>query len=335
MTEFSTLGELFRIPIELSKKGNKRVNLNKDVIVPICQHNIYKLSPYHVHQLQTHKYEIWLPQERKSFFDDLDFPVGTFEMDDSGAIVYNTVETEVRQQCGWKTPEDRDSKMLLSCVFSEIESFSLEELGVQLYLSYANSFNYEMWYSIVQNVKFVNPFSGKEDKLVSDSYLFDLTDAEVQLIYDLHLKADRGKYLGNAYSELLAMKREIQPRLDPFLPLVSKEELVPSEEKDEPPTKVIEPFYFKLNTRSAKDSTFYKESGVLAAIKKDSSSLKKCQARTAFDILSAMVASKRAAEDCRSYIHWKIKSGRKPSLKVVVQRYVRKVEVLLRNLHFW
>lgn len=313
MAEFSSLGELFRIQVELSKRHAKKITVNEDCVIPVCQHNIYRLAPYHVHLIEDKVYELWVPIERMRFITELDVPKDSFDSN------FTSLSEEMRATCQWKTPEDRDSEELVKVQFRESEGFNLEDLGMQLYLSYANSFNYEMWYNALQNIKLKDGTTGEEYLIANESYLVSLKPEEIKLLYDLHLKTDRGKYIGEAYAELLVMKKSLQERINSsVMKLLSSYEA-----KSEGAGEGV--FYFKLNTRSAKDSTFYKESGILAAIRKDSqdTALKKCQARNAFDLLCAIVASKRAAEDCRSYIHWKVKEGFKPPLQLVLQRYVR------------
>jgi len=48
--------------------------------------------------------------------------------------------------------------------------------------------------------------------------------------------------------------------------------------------------------------------------------LKRCQARNAIDIVSALISSSRTSSDCESYLKWKVKS--KPPLCLILQKWI-------------
>ena len=50
--------------------------------------------------------------------------------------------------------------------------------------------------------------------------------------------------------------------------------------------------------------------------------LRKCEALTAVDIISAMIGSSRVSSDCESYLQWKVNEQEKNPLKIVIQKWV-------------
>ena len=89
-----------------------------------------------------------------------------------------------------------------------------------------------------------------------------------------------------------------------------------------------EPFFFKINSRSPKDSRYYKDQQLLSSIKQratdsqDANSqppLCRCQARTFFDVVCALVGSDRIAGDINAYLKWRV--SKKPPMLLVLQKW--------------
>jgi hypothetical protein len=278
---------------------------------------LFKLLPFHIFQIQPGKFRVCVTEKWKLFVEDLNLPDGVVDLDEDGVKL---VSSEERESFGWKTIEDRDQKEFFEFFVNEIEDFGLEDVGFQLNLSYLFSFNFENWYSAVKDIKITDE-NGEVSDVVDQTFFVPLKNEEIQKIYDLHILSDRGKYIGTAFSEIMLLKKSLEGRIQGAVEKVlgaTKESNPNEDEKKHPET----PFFFKFNIRSAKDSSYYKESGVLAAIKKDDNALKKCQARNTFDLLSAVIASKRIAEDCKSYLSWRTRNTSKSPMQILVQKFV-------------
>ena len=279
---FDTLAELFNGNLEISKRAAAKLRHNDfaRVRIPVCQHNMYKYAPYHVTPVPSESstapksYVISFPEHKLPLLKALAHNLADQK------VCFTPVANSKRFQP--KTPEDQvtSESGLFEFRWTPSPGFSLTQLMQQLYLSHANSFNFDRWYSRIAPLHITFP-SATMSQSTSDNakvssevcgpavhpaLLIPLTEAQVQLLSDLHVKTERGKYPGVATPDLLRLAKDLRQQhrgLDQYL-----------QDKDGAP------FFFKLSTRSAKDSVFYKERSVMAQIARDESAvLQRCQAK--------------------------------------------------------
>ena len=281
------------------------------VNIPVCQHNMYKYSPYHVEQEDAATFLVSFPADRLALFAALDVPGlqagGPKGEDGEGAGVFRPLPSTIRYPAH---SEEDSGQPLLCCRFIETPGFSVTDLCNQVYLSNANAFNFDTWFGALENVVLDGA------PVTAGAILVELNDSQVAAIARMYTASDRGKYLGHVNSDVFQLARELTKALG--------EEAHAKMFGDED-----NGCFFKLSTRSAKDSKFYKEGAVMAAINQGSGdtgsarpALRRCQARTMRDVVSAMAASERVAQDCEAFLRWRVKAGQKRPLYLVLQPWV-------------
>ncbi|KAH3756117.1 unconventional myosin-VI [Pelomyxa schiedti] len=311
---FHTLGELFvaaaaRPPVSKSQAhAMSDKDLHEDAVFPVCQHNLYKLSPYFIDPAFT------APDtpvaERRYRFSFPESKLGIVNQIRAAVPDQLSEPTHLPPEIRYKphTPEDGiDSGIMWTLTFHESTKFTIEDLITQLYVTYANSFNFETWYHKIANVQVpCKPSCDPPTVRATDqTWFIPLLESEVETLFTLHQRSKGGVYLNDVVADVMALAAVLKSRATDFLNSL-------------PPSK---PFFFKLNSRSAKDSRFYKEKQLFSAIKlkraptdaeepgtTPEAPLIRCQARTFFDVVSAMVSSDRISGDCNAYLRWKVGS---------------------------
>jgi PTH2 family peptidyl-tRNA hydrolase len=141
--------------------------------------------------------------------------------------------------------------------------------------------------------------------------LVKLHQSEIEEIVRLHHTSGKGRSLGLGGMGMF-LARSIGERTSQIL--------------QASPPAASQGFFFKLSTRSAKDSCFYKEQKVMSAIANAGAAaeepLSRCQARTTKDIVSAMIGSERIGSDCDAFLKWKVKPEKKRPLYLVLQPWL-------------
>jgi hypothetical protein len=256
------------------------------------------------------------------------------------------------------TPEDANRQMH-ALRFVPGPSFSLTDLCQQFYLSHANAYNFDRWYPSLCQLHIYYP-DGSHAPVVEPVSLVPLSDDHLASILRLQ-EAYRGQYPSHATSELLQLATALQTHCDEFIrslrsqpchdssaaaqadavvrelkvndvtlssaipsprpsPAAPAEQTMP-DTADSLDAQASPVFFFKLSTRSAKDSRFYNDQRVFRQINKSASLLlQKCQARSMVHVVSALVRSERAAADCASHLAWRVLN--KPPLCLVLQKWL-------------
>jgi hypothetical protein len=288
--------------------------------IPICQHNIYKYSPFHItsepsSQDGLNKFRIIFPEARLSHFTHL-YNVNLGEIEKASVPVTP------------RTKEDRLHESLLQAVFTPDESFTIDALMAQMYLSYVNQYNLETWYPLLKQVEEREGERESKHPLFPATEFIELLPHEIVNMESIYDKTSQGRYLGQASKEIREMAKELEPRLQVALSRLhgqAKNGKQKSEKGSDKGDETLNSpfFFFKLNTRSPKDSVFYKDKSVFASIDKSNASyqLKKCQATNAHEVVSALVSSARVHADCQSFREWRVKPEAKPPLLLVLQEW--------------
>jgi len=267
--------------------------------IQICQHNIYKYSPILTLPLESGDFQLIFPETQLEIAQQLNIP-GLAEIHPYEGSLPNSIHT-IRAKEGL-------GKSHYTTIFHPSENFDIEYLLAQFYLTYVNNYNLDLWYEPLKDLTLLDP-SGNPFPAIPEAVLIPLTVDQVQIISDLHEKSSFGRYLGPVMNEIRSLASEIGPSLE-NLPAGLK-----------PGDK----FFWKLSTRSAKDSLYYKEQNLFAALSTKnptSKPLRKCEASTALEIVSAMVGSSRVASDCKSFLQWNVHEQTKNPLKIVIQEWV-------------
>ena len=365
----TNLASLFNYSVENYNKEQKEISYFPQEL-PICQHNIYKYSPFRVVKLSENEYSITFPEHFKNIITNLvegkqfnfissielifDIPSSLFlpylnynnpkfssflrSLNDKNEKLCRLIDSlkdnnseehkkEIFAQYLSFIPEYDDENenflQLLSflplientnqnfqILYKEKEGEKIEDLISQIYLSYVNSFNFETAYNQLSDVSIFCDNTQKNEPVFTPSQLIEISDNEVKRIVQLHDDTNRGRDLSFSINEIKRFSTLFEERL--------KNIKVDSENG----------FFFKLNSRSAKDSWYYKQNKLMESIlskNKDKSvtknrSLQACKAFTAYDVISAMVGSSRVSEDCRSYLQWKC--ANKPPVQLVIQDWI-------------
>ena len=185
--EFSSLGELF------AKSGRPALTSPPTfpddfhpTFVPICQHNIYKYTPFTFEPVEDAEKSqdsaplcrVVFPDTKLPLIQQLDWP-------------WEGEPTEVKDASRYPpTCEEKGAKMLQMY----FRSGDLEDLRYQLYLSHVNQYNLEQWFNPLKDVE-VSGSHGKPYRVLRPSVLIDLTPEEVARIEELHEKASNGRYV--------------------------------------------------------------------------------------------------------------------------------------------
>ena len=272
--------------------------------IPICQHNIYKYLPFYIIETSTNKYKIILPETQKSVVELLCIEKlnNLQEFSDELPSMDKIKQKEFANQ------------KLYSIEFESTADFGMEELLAQFYLTYVNQFNFETWYEPLSNIV-IESSTGKKFPVLPEAVLVPLNKEKIEIIAELHQSTAQGKYLNACMKEIRELSSDI------FMAKLPGQ-LNPGDR-----------FFFKMNTRSAKDSWFYREQNLFSSImlknKEESGSggptkkpLRKCEASTITEVISAMIGSERVTSDCNSYLQWKVPDENKPPLQVVIQEWV-------------
>lgn len=314
---FNSLEELFSFDPPIGRtqqtKLSKAKNAWHDFRIPVCLHNLYHLVPYTVERgAAPGEFVISFPESRIPIVLSLDVEP-PFEP-----------RPQNREWRTGSTPEDEEPHKLFSVTFRETLSGrgirTIDDLMAQLYLCHANSFNWDLWYGQVCGLAVPGSGSGSGSGSPTPAALpaetAPLTEQEVAAISRLHATTGKGRFLTDAASEIAELASSIAPRL-----AAMTERLGLSGKR----------FFFKLSTRSAKDSLVFKEQQFLASIvakakdkdveRQAEAPLERCQARNAVDVVRALVASRRTADDCRAWLGWMVR-GPKPPLQLVVSPFI-------------
>ncbi|KAL6076699.1 Cell division cycle protein 123 [Balamuthia mandrillaris] len=305
--------------------------------IPICQHNIYKLSPFTFEKKdEAKRYAITFPESKLSLLESLSpssFPLLWEQLRE-----VQNYPPKCEEEVGQRVLQV--DYVVDGVANAKEEESAIEDLKYQLYLSHVNKYNLEEWSLPLQHV-FTQSNTAKEDgeetrvKVLPKTQLVALTEEEVRTIEELHERSSYGRYLAAVMHQIHQFAKTLEDRMNgPFFkkqPEDGEEKEIARREEEK------KPFFFKLNTRSPKDSSFYKEQNVFAMIRQQrrkedeeeeeeevtkKRKLEKCQAYNAVDVICGLVGSTRIYEDCKSFRQWKVKPHLKPPLQLVMQEWV-------------
>ena len=290
----NTLQGLFDV-----NRNDKEQDTKELGMLPICQHNIYKYSPIIVSfPNDKGEHDIILPESQLNSAKLLSI---------NGLSEFSLFTGTIPKVNDIKDIEGKGQKYYYA-TFKPSESYSIENLLEQFYLSYVNSFNLDIWYEPLKDIQLVD-CKNNNYSIMPEAKLIELNHSQIERIAKLHQQSCYGKYLGPIMNEIREIAKELEPMFNNL------------------PTglKKGDKFFWKLTTRSAKDSWFYKEQNLFASLIKNSSStkapLRKCEASSALDVVSAMVGSSRVSSDCESYLAWKVNNENRNPLKIVIQHW--------------
>lgn len=250
----------------------------------VCQHNLYKYIPFFPKQRpKKNIITLYFPQE--------------FEK-----IIISLTDSKIRpskkiMEKYSRTLEDFKKEM------KKIEFDSTSELNLfleQFYLTYVNLFNFENWYPRLLQIQNESKF-----KFLQDSILCKFEEDELKFILSLSEKSNQGRYLNNVMHEIIEFSSKLKSKYEEQLKQLMNRDST---------------FFFKLNTRSPKDSYYYKENLLFSSISSQKK-LNQCEARTFVDVISALVGSERTTLDIKSYLDWKTKD--RPSMYLIIQKWIR------------
>lgn len=187
---FARLAELFRSRATLDKPLAFPDDYHP-TYVPICQHNIYKYTPFTFEPIVEEPerseerlgslYRVVFPENKLSLIQQLDWPWEGEPCEVQDATPYPI-----------KCEEERGKRMM-EIRFRSSSPSDLEDLRYQLYLSHVNLYNLEQWFNPLKDVE-VCSSRGETYRVLRPSSLIDLTPEEVGRIEDLHEKASFGRY---------------------------------------------------------------------------------------------------------------------------------------------
>jgi hypothetical protein len=270
--------------------------------IPICQHNNYSRLPFHLRSESAGQYTLAFPSHLLHVIEQLD--LGETQLSHASLLSDEAASTyELRSD------EDKQSATMM-CTFHESSEWSVESLLEQIYLTYVNQFNFETWAEPLRSIELIDAKNERYPVTGRPVTMIDLASEEIAMIKQIYEETGQGRYLAQGMHAIMQLSDRIKQKL------VS--------------TSFVDgtAFFFKLNTRSAKDSKFYKDQALLSSISRRSNSnlekqpLKRCQAITALDIVCAMCASERVYSDCKSWLEWRVKSHMKPPLKLILQKWI-------------